>query len=744
MERLSSSDVVSWLAGRAGRGVGQVRPLQPPAARDRALRRARGGLQLIRGGRHDAPTSGGPTLAASAGRRVRGGATTDRRRVRDGETAVHASVLTLREAAARRAAADAELLDAVRGTVEEVRQRVLAHRDLLGVQLSKTQERAVAAEIRSLAAAEVELAAGFGVTEARTLVRAATAPKNLAVVVDEALERGEVSWPLVRVFYESSAGLDDTQRLLVGVALMGSDAGLAAADRLDPDGQLHGAPWGHQSFTAALAAEVTACRSTDAAAERAARARAYAARRVTVRVHDDGTATLRITGPATGVVAAGQRLDRAARVLRRAGDERTLDQLRSDLARAALIYGTIDAPVGAHGSPNDTPPAPATHIGAGGDGDRDDDGDRGGGLTPDPAGEPSDSGNQDVPSGLFDELVAPDDMDQLARVLNGQPPVELQVVVPFSALSGGFPLCARCCQRTDGEWPPGSDHPARPPDLDPPPAPAEDSSPAPADNSSPAPAQDSSPAPAESPAPLSRELPAPVQDGPTGADRCRTRGRVGQVLGPHPFFITDGHARELALFPGTTLHRLVVDPVDGRLVERTITAYRPDTDMRRQVIAADVLSRAPGPRLGSHAGELDHVTPYGWAGGPTSELNLVLLARRPHRFKTEGTWRLELGARRDLAVTTLLGQVARTRMHDYRTYLRTTGGADLDLRRDRANRLVYAALAEHPATRYRRVDPRTCVSLTRTDPSTGEQVPGVNPQHPSLVDLLGLERPTES
>lgn len=155
-------------------------------------------------------------------------------------------------------------------------------------------------------------------------------------------------------------------------------------------------------------------------------------------------------------------------------------------------------------------------------------------------------------------------------------------------------------------------------------------------------------------------------------------------------------------------------------------------------MAADLLSRAPGPRTGSHAGELDHVTPFGWAGGTTTELNLALLARRPHKFKTDGAWDLVLGARRDLTVTTVLGQVVVTRTHDYRAYLRA--GSDLAVRRDRANRLLYAGLAEHPATRYRRrrsdADHDTCISLTHTDPTSGAERPGPLPGHPTLLDLL--------
>lgn len=193
-------------------------------------------------------------------------------------------------------------------------------------------------------------------------------------------------------------------------------------------------------------------------------------------------------------------------------------------------------------------------------------------------------------------------------------------------------------------------------------------------------------------------------------------------------FISPGHARELALMPGTTVYRLLTHRADGRIVERTIEPYSPDTDMRRQILAADVYSRAPGTRTGAHASELDHVTPYGWAGGPTGEFNLALLAKRPHQFKTEDLWQATIGDRRDLQFTTLLGQLRTSRVHDYRQYTRHLDGDDLEAIRDRANRAIYDTLAADPAHRYRRApshDDRH-ISLTHTD-GTGLERPGPPP-----------------
>lgn len=583
-----------------------------------------------------------------------------------GEAQLHPSVVRMRRVGAQRSVEDAELIAATGEVVDAARAAVIERRGLADVDLGRTQSGSVEQEVRNLAVAELQVAVGLGVTEARTMVTAAMSPTELQAVIDRALRCGEASWPLVRRFFDSTTALSGEQRMLVALALFGADPALAHEDRLDPDGALHGQPWGFARFTAALDAEVTACESTDPDSERQRRAKAYERRRLTLKVHDDGTATLRITGPAATLVAANQRIDRAARTLRRQGDERNLDQLRVDTAEALLLYGSISLP--------DDAPA---HVNTP--------------LSEDDWSTDDQAATDWAPDTLLDDTLSPDAMEHIARVVHALPLVQLQVVVPYNALSGGFPLCAGCSSPLH--------RPA-----------------APVDRSTTQESQEDS-----------------AQVRSRGRPGHRGRGLVAEVLGPHPFFITDGHARELALFPGTTLHRLVVDPRDGRLVERTIQAYRPDTDMRRQVIAADVYSRAPGSRLAAHAGELDHVTPYGWAGGPTSETNLALLAKRAHQFKTDGAWHFSINDRRDLTITTVLGQVATTRVHDYRTYLHTRHPDDVDERRDLANRLVYAALAQRPG--LREGCGRDGVRLD-WKAANGAVYQGASPDHPTLDQLL--------
>lgn len=126
---------------------------------------------------------------APAGR----GRTDDSRR--PGEGAVHPSVLRMRDVGGRRSVEDAELIVAAAGVVDAVRGAVLERRGLTGVELGRTQDAAVGQEVRNLAVAELQLAIGFGVTEARAMVTAATSPADLRAVLDRALRSGEASWP---------------------------------------------------------------------------------------------------------------------------------------------------------------------------------------------------------------------------------------------------------------------------------------------------------------------------------------------------------------------------------------------------------------------------------------------------------------------------------------------------------------------------------------------------------------------
>ena len=702
--------------------------------------------------------------------------------------------------AATRAGLDARLVEAARLVVAVTGAAVLAQKDFTSVdELTEGQRTKWRAETKRAACAEVQARLGMGVTEARHLVGMACAPDGVRTAVLGALDRAEVTWDMVRSFWRRCGSLQVDDALLVAEGLFGCDPHVVVAERLTPEGDLRERPWHEADYAAALAREAARAEGVDVAAERERRSKAYQARRATITVHDDGTATLETTGPALSLIAAHSRVERAARLLRKQGDPRTLDQLRSDVLMALVVHGQLpvpqDEPGGGYPRPQSSGRGAPTLGGPDESGGSDPRSQPSGRGAPTPGG-PDESGGSNPGSGPssrdevagspegWADLLTPD-LEAVARVVSGMPTVELQVVVPWDALAGR-PACTTCaptvkqgprdvssdradtCNGEDSDHPTGPDHHV----------------PHPTDTCD---GQDSAFAGAD-------------DHGPGG------RQGVGLVLGRHPAYLSPGQIRELALTPDTTLARLLTDPADGRLIERSIAAYRPDAAMRRQVLAADVFSRAPGTRQPGAVCELDHVTP--WApegpGGPTSETNLVALAKSPHQLKTLRRALAQINDLRDLTWTTLLGQRETTRVHDYRQHGAGPGrvstasrtgqpgdkGADrwatgqtasagtaapdlaaaldrtapldaargdehsaqrddLDARRDLLNRAVYAALAhrgpgafltdadDHPGTGEHGGPLSGWMWVTRTQ--SGRRRDGAAPDTPTTEAVLGLD-----
>ncbi len=243
-----------------------------------------------------------------------------------------------------------------------------------------------------------------------------------------------------------------------------------------------------------------------------------------------------------------------------------------------------------------------------------------------PPGSASSTGSGDPQPTLTDTGV--EWTPELAQALSGMPAATLQVVVPVSALHGTTPAT------------PASRAPT-PPDHG-------------ADESGHLQAHESEPT-----------------DGAPADDRLL----VGQVLGAHSAFVSLDQIHDLAVLPGTVLERLLVDPADGRCVERSIDRYRPDAAMRTQILAADVTCRAPGCPVHAAACQLDHVIEHGTPGGITSETNLAPLHVGHHHPKTLKAWDSSLASNRDMTWTSLLGLLYRTRSHDYRQYATLLTGA---------------------------------------------------------------------
>lgn len=514
-----------------------------------------------------------------------------------------------------RAATDASLVRVAHHLVAATMKELLQAKGYSSVdELSRSACDRLRTEAKRAAVAEVRLRLGVKEGEARALVGMGCAPAPVRDPAVSSMARGESTWGLVRAFWDRCGRLPADRAELIAESLFGDDASSAAVERLDADGDLRDTPWQQEDYDAALEREATRLEGADVQAERERRRLARAARRSWLTVHPEGTATLSITGALTTMAAIHSRIEHAARALRKGGDERTLDQLRSDIPCALLLHGVLPLPV-----PDDP-----------------------------------------------DDLTVTD-IDAIERITNAAPLVSLQVIVPVTALTGGGCVdgelmsdggqvnSAPDATYVGGETPDERGRQGSRPSLLEVEA-SDDLLDEPAHRPSGDHAGD---------ARAGAESSCGRADGPGRYGR----GEVGYVLGRHPAYVSPGEVRELALLPGTTLSRLLVDPADGRLVERTIARYRPDADMRRQVMAADVHARAPGCRIPAARCELDHVTPYGPEGGPTAEPNLATLNIRAHQLKTAQTWSVSINDRRDLAWCTLLGQTATTRAHDYRQYL---------------------------------------------------------------------------
>lgn len=436
---------------------------------------------------------------------------------------------------------DSVAVDATRALVTQVSEDI---RPAPLDEMTKGQRDAWRSDTRMEVAGEIEAATGTGVTNAHKLVAVAAAPDAATGAMLEGLRAGHHPLYRVQIVREATADLPPEIAARVGEK--------ALAARSD------GAPPSHQQFRRRLRREVARHASSDVEAARQARAKARRERRVGATNWEDGAGELNVSGSWERVVAALSRVDAIARRFRSAGDDRTLDQLRSDVALDLMLFGDICGGDHQEGSSRNR----------GGDGTRGGSGER--------CAE-GDMGSRRR-DGVGDDALAE------YRQLGALPPARVDVIVSLSTLLG-------------------------------------------------------------------------IDDG------------IGEMPG-HGFFTAE-HVREVALAAGSVWRRLVADPLSGRAVERSIEAYRPDTAMREQVEARDVVCRGPGCTVPATQCDVDHVREYRAddTGGPTSEPNLADLHRRHHNPKTKGFWACKMHGDGILEWRTLIGRRYATAPFDYRQFL---------------------------------------------------------------------------
>ena len=609
-------------------------------------------------------------------------------------------------------------------------------------------------------------ATGWSKNETATMVAVATAPGPFRAPVGSALSRGTATWALVRHLWRSCerARLSATDAAHVAHVLLADDPASCVPERLASDGAATTDPWGQGAFWAAADREImklAACPdpededSVKAAEEaKAAREAAYAGRAMQVRVNEDGTAQVFFTGTVLKVLALGDRLEKAARAARGAGDARTVVQLANDIGVALLGHAVI----GAHELP---------------------DLDIFQGATP-----------------TAEDLATAGWTPQVIAAISALPAAVLQVVVPLLALHDpaqahtlpgvarqvgtkdldGQTLDGPCQDRQAHEESIADDVTAGDDGADAGAAAGHTGAPGcpgclpsaraalhhAMDEESRQRRQDSSAldqdgCPGEDYGPdqyrhvddrdLGQDSAHDQQDG--REDAAVDAGRrpravwVGRVLGKHPGFLTPDLVRRLALSPGSTLVRLLVDPADGRCLERSTTAYRFDAAMRAQLAAADVTCRAPGCEHHAAGCQVDHVVEHA-TGGATKETNAQLLDVWHHDPKTAKVWDAVLHANRDVTWTTTLSRVYRTRVHDYRELvtvitdaLERVAAVPEDDVADQINQEVYQALCYRGSderlaegdddpdddARLARFGGRITIGLSHRDPRTGRRTP---------------------
>jgi hypothetical protein len=98
--------------------------------------------------------------------------------------------------------------------------------------------------------------------------------------------------------------------------------------------------------------------------------------------------------------------------------------------------------------------------------------------------------------------------------------------------------------------------------------------------------------------------------------------------------IDAGEVRAMLSEPGTTLRRLVTDPLTGVLVDYGKTRYRPDPYLSGLSKARDVTCRYPGCTRNAVYCDDEHCQSF--PDGDTSAGNVCQLCRRHHRRKTRG------------------------------------------------------------------------------------------------------------
>ncbi|WP_018155151.1 HNH endonuclease signature motif containing protein [Demetria terragena] len=217
----------------------------------------------------------------------------------------------------------------------------------LGEREPRSSARTRRAEARRAAALEVQVLTGRSLSQCRDRVALAAATPARGGYLRERLASGTTCAYRVITVVKETRHLDPLTADRIARAAL-RPLGKAATDPIDPE-SLHGEiaaaaeagfPLSQGTFRRRLRAELTRVESTRGLGDRLA-TEAVAGREMRTELGNFGMAITWISAERDRAFAATSRIDRLARAARSGGDERTLDQLRSDIATDLLIHGQV-------------------------------------------------------------------------------------------------------------------------------------------------------------------------------------------------------------------------------------------------------------------------------------------------------------------------------------------------------------------------------------------------------------------
>lgn len=118
---------------------------------------------------------------------------------------------------------------------------------------------------------------------------------------------------------------------------------------------------------------------------------------------------------------------------------------------------------------------------------------------------------------------------------------------------------------------------------------------------------------------------------------------IGQSDEPgelHGYGPIDADAARRLAADAPTLHRILVDPVDGTPLQLDPRKYPISKALRRWLLYRDQICRFPGCTRKAERSEIDHTRPYEH-DGLTEEDNLAVLCKKHHRLKHNSRWRVQ-------------------------------------------------------------------------------------------------------